>query len=94
MTSKQRAKLRSLASTEPTILQVGKNDIGESLIAQAADALKKRELIKGCVLENSTLDVKTAAQLIAAATGAEVVQTIGRRFVLYKRSEKEPVIEL
>ena len=94
MTSKQRAKLRSLASTEQTILHVGKGDIGENLITQAADALAKRELIKGTVLEASSLDVKDAANQLAEATGAEVVQVIGRKFVLYKRNEKEPVIQL
>ncbi|MBQ3140326.1 MAG: YhbY family RNA-binding protein [Clostridia bacterium] len=94
MTSKQRAKLRSLASAEQTILHVGKGDIGENLITQAADALAKRELIKGTVLEASSLDVRDAANQLAEATGAEVVQVIGRKFVLYKRNEKEPVIQL
>lgn len=94
MTSKQRAKLRSIASTEQTILHVGKSGISENLIAQAAEALLARELVKGTVLETSTMTPQEAAAAIAQATDAEVVQTIGRKFVLYKRNEKEPVIEL
>lgn len=46
LTSKQRATLRGIASGYETILQVGKNGIGETLIQQVSDALRKRELIK------------------------------------------------
>ena len=49
LTSKQRAQLRGLANTIDTILQVGKDGIGENLIKQADDALEARELIKGRV---------------------------------------------
>ena len=43
LTSKQRATLRGIASSYETILQVGKNGIGETLIQQVSDALRKRE---------------------------------------------------
>ena len=45
LTTKQRAALRSLASTEDTIMQVGKNGINENLIKTVSDALEARELI-------------------------------------------------
>ena len=47
LTSKQRAQLRGLANSIDTILQIGKDGIGENLIKQADDALEARELIKG-----------------------------------------------
>ena len=47
LTSKQRAQLRGLANSIDTILQVGKDGIGENLIKQADDALEAREIIKG-----------------------------------------------
>lgn len=87
LTSKQRATLRGIASSYETILQVGKNGIGETLIQQVSDALRKRELIKLHVLENSELSAREA-------TESEVVQVIGSRFVLYKRNPKKPVIDL
>ena len=74
MTSKQRAQLRSLASTEDTIMQIGKNGITETLIATVSDALEARELIKLRVLENSGMTVREAAEELAAATNAEVAQ--------------------
>ena len=46
LTSKQRAKLRGLASTEDTILQVGKGGVADTLVKQVDDALTARELIK------------------------------------------------
>ncbi len=58
LTSKQRAYLRGLANTLEPVLQVGKDGVGENLIAQADGVLEKRELIKGNVLENSPLSAR------------------------------------
>lgn len=94
LTSKQRAYLRSLATNCDTILMVGKGGMNEQIIKQAVDAIKKRELIKGRVLESAGITPREAAEEIAAEIKAEVVQVIGTKFVLYKRNEKEPKIEL
>ena len=94
LTSKQRAQLRGLAMTEDTIIQIGKGGISENTLTQVNDALKARELIKGRVLENSLLTAREAADAQAEACGAETVQTIGSKFVLYKRNAKEPKIAL
>ncbi len=91
LTSKQRAQLRGLANSIDTILQIGKDGIGETLIKQAGDALEARELIKGRVLDNNLdYDARTAAQALAAATGSQVVQVIGTKFVLYRESRTKP----
>ena len=68
LTSKQRAKLRGISSKEDTILQVGKNGIGDTLIKQVADALLAREIIKMRVLENALMDPREAAEELAEAT--------------------------
>ena len=94
LTSKQRAQLRGLASTADTIIIVGKSGITENVITQVTDALKARELIKGKVLESSLLSAKEACEALAEACKAEQVQFIGNRFVLYKRNDAEPKIEL
>ena len=94
LTSKQRAQLRGLAMTEDTIIQIGKGGISENTLTQVNDALKARELIKGRVLENSLLTAREAADALTEACGAETVQTIGSKFVLYKRNAKEPKIAL
>jgi len=94
LTSKQRAQLRSMAAELDTILQVGKGGITENVIAQASDALRSRELIKGRVLEASLLTAREACDALCEACRAEGVQVIGSKFVMYKRNEKEPKIEL
>ncbi len=94
LTSKQRAQLRGLAMTEDTIIQIGKGGITENAVTQVKDALAARELIKGRVLESSLLTAREAADALAEACAAETVQTIGSKFVLYKRNAKEPKIAL
>ena len=91
LTSKQRAQLRGLANSIDTILQIGKDGIGENLVKQADGALEARELIKGKVLENNLeYDARTAAEELAKATRSEVVQVIGTKFVLYRESHSKP----
>lgn len=94
LTSKQRAQLRAMAAHEDTIVQVGKGGITENVIKQMADALKARELVKGRVLENSLLSAREACDMLCESCKAEGVQVIGSKFVLYKRNETNPKIEL
>jgi len=91
LTSKQRAQLRGLANGIDTIIQIGKDGIGDNLVKQAGDALEARDLIKGRVLDNNIeYDARTAAQALAKATRSEVVQVIGTKFVLYRESHSMP----
>ena len=94
LTSKQRSVLRGIASTYETIFQVGKNGIQDTLITQVNDALRARELIKLRVLDNSPYTAREAADEIAEKTGADVVQVVASRFVLFKRNPKDPVIDI
>ena len=89
LTSKQRAQLRGLANSIDTIVHVGKDGLGDNLIKQADDALEARELIKCKVLENSMLTAREAADALARATRGEVVQVIGTKFVLYRKSHNK-----
>ena len=81
MTSKQRAGLRSLANGLDTVMQ-------------AEQAICNKELIKVRVLESALLTTREACETLAQAIGAEPVQCIGSRFVLFRRNEKNPVIPL
>lgn len=94
ITSKQRAKLRGMANTLDTILQVGKGGITENTVKQVADALAARELIKIRVLENSLYTAKEAAAEIAEACDCMVVQILGTRITLYRPNPEKPVIQL
>ena len=84
MTGKERAALRAQANSLQTIQQVGHNGIGEELVKNIDMALTARELIKLRVLETCPLTAREAANELAEKTGAEVIQVIGYRFVLYR----------
>lgn len=88
MKGKERAEFRKQANTLDPIFQIGKADIGDAMIDAIDGALEKRELIKISVLDTSGLTARDAAELLSAATGAEVIQCIGRKFVLYRKREE------
>ena len=94
MTSKQRAYLRSMANTIETIIYVGKDGVTPGTVKEAFDALEARELIKGCVQQGAPLSAREALDSLCAQVGAEPVQCIGRRFVMYKPSRENPRIVL
>lgn len=94
MTSKQRAYLKSLASTMDPIFQIGKSSVTPELTTAIAEALDARELIKITVLKNCSDDGNSLARILAERTQAEVVQVIGKKIVLYKPSQKNPKIIL
>lgn len=85
MTGKQRAALRARANSEDALFQIGKGGLSDALIRQTDDALTARELIKlRVLLESTPISVRDAADTLAAALGAEVVQVIGGVIVLYR----------
>ena len=88
MTSKERAYFRSLANTMQPIFQIGKNGVSDNTIKQIDNALEARELIKITVLETSGEDVREVAHELAREVSAEVIQVIGSKFVLYRKSKK------
>ena len=76
------------------ILHAGKGGISDAMIKQADDALEARELIKGKVLETAPATAREVAEEIAAKVNAQVVQVIGRTFVLFRQKEKDSQIKL
>lgn len=94
LTGKQKGFLRSMGNEMDPILQIGKGGVTEAVIAQTDETLEARELIKGRVLPNSMEDVQRAAAELAERTSAELVQVIGRNFLIYRESKKKPLIDL
>lgn len=88
LTSKDRATLRKAANGIDTIYYIGKDGIDDAVVKGVGEALLARELIKLGCQESCPLTAKEAAAQLAQALGAESVQVIGRRIVLYKRNKK------
>lgn len=94
MTSKQRAFLRKMATKIDSVVSIGKNGATPEVVASCDEALEARELIKCNVLDNCFDEVKDIAYICGERSRAEVVQVIGRKFVLYRPNKDKPVIEL
>ena len=92
MTGKQRAALRKMANSLDTIIYIGRDGITGATVKEVYDALEARELIKGCVQQGAPMTAREALTELCERTGAEPVQFIGRRFVLYRPSRENPRI--
>lgn len=94
LTGKQKGFLRSMGNEMDPVLTVGKGGLTESVITQTDEALEARELIKGRVLQNCLEEPKNVAAELAESVKAELVQVVGRNFLLYRPSQKKTWIVL
>jgi RNA-binding protein len=94
ITSKQRSYLKSLAHNLSPIFQLGKNGLGENFYKQIDQALEARELIKVRVLKSAVCETKEVCEDVANHVGADIVQVIGLKFVLYRESKEKKTITL
>ena len=84
LTSKQRAYLKSLAADLEPVFQIGKSSVSPEITNAIAETFNTHELVKITVLKNCLEDVKEVAITVSERTRSELVQVIGRKFVLYK----------
>lgn len=96
ITGKQRAYLRKLAHELQPIIQIGKDGVTDTVVTAIDEALEKRELIKVSILETAGIDTRETCDDMARRLLAEPIQSIGSRFVLYRKSQnvKNRKIEL
>ena len=80
--------LRAQAQQYRSLFQIGKDGISDNLIATLDDSLRSHELVKLNLLKTAPLSTAEAAAMLAQATDSELVHSIGRTFVLYRRSKK------
>lgn len=87
MTSKQRAELRAKANELDTTLMVGKEGVTDTLIQELDRQLEARELVKGKVLETALMTAREVSDQLCKALGAEGIQCVGSKFVVWRHSE-------
>ena len=87
LTSKQRAKLRAIASKTDPITQLGVSGITENFSDGVDKALTAREIVKISVLKNSPLTPVEAGEALADKLKAEFVAAIGGKVILYRFSK-------
>ena len=86
ITGKQRSELKKMAQEIKPTVMIGKEEVTSNVIASIDDYLAAHELIKVQIQDGAILDPKETANEIAEELGAEFVQAIGHRFVLYRQA--------
>jgi RNA-binding protein len=86
MKGKERANLRAEAHHLTPGVHVGHQGITDTVVHAMDDALRVRELVKIDISRNLALTPREAANTLATATGAEVIQVIGRKATLYREN--------
>lgn len=86
LTSKERAELRAEAHHLSAIVHVGKEGLSRAIIQALDDALRTRELVKVQLGRPVDVSARDAANELAAAVRAEVVQVIGKTATLYRHN--------
>ncbi len=89
ITSKQRSKLKGIASTMAPIAQIGKGGVTENMVNSLNDALEARELIKINILQNAEETPWDLIENLADLLDAVPVAVIGRKGILYRRSSRD-----
>lgn len=72
----------------PTVL-IGKQGLTEAVIKETDTRLTARELIKVQVASDDRQERIAIAEALCAATGAELVQHIGKQLVLWRPKPEE-----
>ena len=94
LTGKQRSYLKKLAhDLEPTVF-LGKAGLTENIKKELEIGFETRELVKVKIQEGCLLEPKEIANELAEELGAEFVQSIGRKFTLYRESKDNKTIEI
>ncbi len=94
ITSKQRSYLKSLAQqVKPTVF-IGKQGLTENILKELETGFESRELVKVKIQEGCELSPKEVANEFSEKLGAEFVQAIGRKFILYRESKDNKQIIL
>ena len=86
ITGKQRSELKRMAQEIRPTVMIGKDEVTPNVTAAIDDYLAAHELVKVQIQDGALLDPKETANGIAKEVGADFVQAIGRKFVLYRQA--------
>ena len=84
LNTKQRAQLRAMANPLAVTLIIGKEGVTDAVERELDALLESHELV-----ESAMLTPRTVSEALCEATGADAVQCIGSKFVLYRQSSDE-----
>ena len=91
LSGKQVRFLRGLGHHLNPVVMIGRGELSEALLRSAEAALDAHELIKVKLQEGCELDRHAVANELAAKTGAQVAQILGKTFLLYRASAENKI---
>lgn len=91
LSGKQKQHLRALAHKLKPVVIIGEAGLTDAVTAEADQALMYHELIKVKINSGERDDRQHMANQLCDRTGAELVQTIGRMYVIYRPGEKRRI---
>lgn len=94
LTGKERRTLRALGHSLSPVVQIGKGGLSKGVTKELQGALAAHELIKVQLLGECPLERTEAGSRVCAATGATVVQTLGKMLLFYKPNLEKPKLTL
>jgi len=94
LTAKQRQYLKGLGHALKPIIQIGKEGLNERQLKSISKALEDHELVKINILETADLDKNEVSEIICTSLKAELVQTLGKKVLLFRPSKEKPKIVL
>jgi RNA-binding protein len=94
LSGKQRRTLRALGHHLSPVVQVGHAGATEAVVAALEQALVDHELVKVRISENATEPRHSVAAALAAATGSDLAQVLGRTALLYRAHPEKPKLKL
>ena len=83
LTGKQVRYLRGLGHHLKPLVMLGRDGLSQNVVTAANAVLASHELIKVKVGNGCLLDRRQAAEVAAEKTGAEIVQILGKTFLLF-----------
>ncbi len=86
MSGRDRAALRAEAHHLTALVHVGQAGLSPTVIQSLDDTLRTHELVKVQIGKPVDMKAKDVAAALATATGAAVIQVIGKTATLYRRN--------
>jgi len=94
ITKKQKQYLKGLANPLTAAWVIGKEGLTENIIQGIDEYLDCHELIKINVLKTCEQLIEEIVLDLITATHATLISQLGRKIVLYRKNNKQPVIDL
>lgn len=94
LTINQKKFLRGIAHNLNPMIIIGAQGVTESLMAELEKTLAHHEILKIKIAAGEREDRKQVIDFVCAETKAQLVQSVGKVFVIFRAKKKDSQIEL